>query len=412
MSEPLKPVWLTSDRLARIFRQVAEEGGQLQMVGGVVRDMVRGEAGDNWPADIDAACSLPPETTMKIGHELGIKVVPTGIEHGTVTFVMPEAKMEITTLRKDVETDGRHAKIEYSSNFEEDSHRRDFTMNALYLNQEGQITDYHDGVADAKAGRVRFIGDASTRITEDALRILRYFRFLATHGTGTPEQDAVDACAAHKDMLAHLSGERIQQEMQKLLAAKNPCPSIDAMAESGILDALFQGACHTGALTRLVYLENEYQTPIHAWLRLSVLLAKHTEEMLDMVLMRLRTSNEVKNLLKLLATTKPLSPDDDEAEQKKLIRQYGANYFRLLLLRSAALADKPWNIKGAFDAAANWKPPEFPLRGGDLISYGVPKGKEVGEQMRKLEEIWEENEYALDKDALIKKLKDEKGRGI
>jgi poly(A) polymerase len=405
------PPWLASDRMARIFRQVEAEGGQLKLVGGVVRDLIRGETGEGWPADIDAASSLPPQTMMKIGHDLGIKVVPTGLAHGTVTFVMPEAKMEITTLRRDVATDGRHAEVAYTDNFEQDAQRRDFTMNALYLAQDGTITDYHHGIADAKAGRVHFIGDAKQRITEDALRILRYFRFLATHGSGPAEQAALDACAQQQAMLQDLSGERIQQEMRKLLAAKNPCPAIDIMARLGILETIFQQPCHTGGVTRLVHLERAFAAAIHPWLRLSVLLANHNKEALAMVLMRLRVSNEVKNLLTLLASSPPLTEQDDAATHKKYIRQYGASYFRLLLLRSAALADTAWNIKSAFDAAAHWQPPEFPLKGGDLISYGVPKGKEVGAQLKKLEEIWEENDYALDKDALIKQLKEGKHRG-
>lgn len=404
------PAWLSSPSIAAVFNEVAARGGEMRIVGGVVRDLVRGELAPNaWPADIDAATSLPPETMMAIAALLGIKAVPTGIAHGTVTFVLQGCKLEITTLRRDVATDGRHAKVEYTDRFEEDAARRDFTMNALYLAVDGTITDFHGGVADAQAGNVKFIGDPAKRIEEDGLRMLRYFRFLATHG-GVPEASALAACKQHLSMIAQLSGERLQQEMVKLLAAKNPQPALEGMHACGVLAEVLQGEVVLPALARLLYLESHYHAVIHPWLRLSVLLAGRDVEALQLVLMRLRVSNEVKQIMTSLAAAVPLKNTDSAAERKEMIRQHGASYFRLLLLRSAALSETPWDLREPLAEATNWQPPQFPVKGGDVVAYGVPKGKAVGEQLKKLEEIWQESDYALNKPDLLKKLKDTLGR--
>jgi poly(A) polymerase len=406
MSQYPVPSWLKADVMASLFAAVREHGGEMRLVGGVVRELVRGELSDAWPRDIDAATTLPPETMMMIAANLGIKAIPTGIAHGTITLVIAPTKLEVTTLRRDIATDGRHATVAYTDRFEEDASRRDFTMNALYLAQDGTVSDFYHGIEAAKAGEVNFIGDAGQRIREDGLRILRYFRFLATHGSGKVSEAAIAACRDNIAMLAHLSGERIQQEMAKLLAAKNPHPAIEQMEACGVLPAIVQGNTNLAAHGRLMALEAQYNALIHPWLRLSVLLSERTLEALEITLMRWRASNDIKQIMMSLAKAEPLRADSAEADHKKVIREHGAAYFRLLLLRSAALATMPWDLRSPFDAASQWQPPQFPVKGVDVIAYGVPQGEKVGEQLRKLEEIWEKSDYSLEKPDLLKKIKD------
>jgi poly(A) polymerase len=210
----------------------------LRFVGGCVRDAVMGRN----VGDIDCATPAKPEEVVALLEAADIKAVPTGLAHGTITAVIDSKPFEITTLRKDVACDGRHAEVEYTDDWQQDALRRDFTMNALYCDAHGEVFDYTDGVDAARAGRIQFIGDAEARIREDGLRILRFFRFFATHGLGAPDTTALKACAAHKAMLADLSGERIQQEMLKLCAAESPYAALEAMQQGDVLAALLPQA--------------------------------------------------------------------------------------------------------------------------------------------------------------------------
>ena len=212
------PDWLMEKPLQQFFAATRAMGGEARAVGGAVRDGVLGVEA----YDVDIASTLLPEQTMQLAADQGWKAIPTGIAHGTVTLVLGERIVEVTTLRRDVKTDGRHAVVAFTDRFEEDAARRDFTFNALYQDSAGALYDYFGGIADLATQTVRFIGDAATRIQEDGLRILRFFRFLATHGKPPADADALAAIGTHKAMIANLSGERIATEMRKITGRRQP----------------------------------------------------------------------------------------------------------------------------------------------------------------------------------------------
>lgn len=231
---------LDDPRLATLFAALSKTGAETRVVGGAVRDALLGLP----PHEIDLATTALPDTVLAAARDAGLKGVPTGFEHGTVTIVVAGTPYEVTTLREDVETDGRFAKVRFGGDFEQDAKRRDFTINALSLSPDGKIHDYVGGLADIEARRVRFIGDAATRIREDYLRILRFFRFHAWYGDpeGGLDAEGLAACAAAQDGLDQLSRERVGAEMRKLLAAPDPAPALAAMAASGILARVLPGA--------------------------------------------------------------------------------------------------------------------------------------------------------------------------
>src|SRR5215469_4923726 len=242
--DPSKQPWMIAPETRKLMAALSEG----RFVGGAVRNALSG-----WPAgDIDIAVPMPPEETLRRLEVAAIKAVPTGIEHGTITAIVNGHPFEVTSLRRDVETDGRHAVVTFTDDWEEDAARRDFTMNALYASGDGEIFDYHGGVEDLIAGRVRFVGDAATRIKEDYLRILRLFRFHAWYGKGDMDLEALRAAADAKAGLAKLSGERIAKEMLRLLECQNPAPALRLMAASGVLSELLPYALELPRLEHLV----------------------------------------------------------------------------------------------------------------------------------------------------------------
>ncbi len=267
------PEWLDEPGLQRLFAATRAVGGEARVVGGAVRDHLLGRAG----GDVDLASTLTPEATMELAKVEAWKAIPTGIAHGTVTLVLPERVVEVTTLRHDVATDGRHAVVEYTDDFAADASRRDFTINALSMDADGAVYDYHGGRADLDARRLCFIGHAAARIAEDGLRILRYFRFMAQLGF-TGDDAALAACADARGMIAELSGERIAQEMKKLLTAKNPAVALQAMAESGLDHAVTKQAWQLTPLHAVIAREQEAGMTPNPWVRLLALMAPDARE--------------------------------------------------------------------------------------------------------------------------------------
>ncbi|HWA31138.1 MAG TPA: CCA tRNA nucleotidyltransferase, partial [Rhizomicrobium sp.] len=249
--EPIKNPWMTAPETRAVMEALAKDGGSARFVGGVVRNALLGRA----VGDIDIATPLTPDDVTKTLEAAGLKAVPTGIEHGTVTAVSNGRPYEVTTLRRDVSTDGRRAVVAFTKDWAEDAQRRDFTMNALYANADGEVFDTVGGVADLKAGKVRFVGDPATRIREDYLRILRLFRFHAWYGKGEIDKAALKAAAENRAGLAQLSGERIAKEMLKLLAAEDPVPVLRSMAASAILGEILPGELNIARLERLVAID-------------------------------------------------------------------------------------------------------------------------------------------------------------
>jgi poly(A) polymerase len=343
--------------------------GSCRWVGGAVRDTLAGIA----VKDIDMATSLAPETVIARLDAAGIRSVPTGIAHGTVTAVLPGGAVEITTLRRDVATDGRRATVAFSSDWREDASRRDFTINALYADPHTlAITDFFDGRADLAAARVRFIGDAEARIREDYLRILRYFRFQARFGSLPADAAAESACAALAPGLKGLSRERVGWELIRLLAEPDPAPTVARMAELGVLREVLPEA-DPAALPALIATETRESAAPDALRRLAALLTADPP-LVEAVAARLRLSAAQKKRLVSAAARRPGDTDDARA----LAYRIGPNAARdRLLLAGAGLG-----------SLVDWTPPTFPLKGGAIVARGVKAGPDVARILHAVEQRW------------------------
>lgn len=340
---------------------------EARFVGGVVRDSLLGHA----VADIDLATPLSPETVIARVRDSGFKPVPTGIAHGTITAVLPDGPVEVTTLRRDVSTDGRHAVVAFTDDWREDAARRDFTMNALYADpRTGALFDYFGGLDDLKAGRVRFIGDPLQRIAEDHLRILRFFRFHARFGQAIDEA-GLAACTARANDLMALSRERIAAELLKLLAAARAVPVVALMVERGILRAVIPEIDAEGAERLAVLAEREQAAGVapDAIRRLAALLPPQAAEAVGA---RLKLSNVDRKRL-IAATAGP----GDEGPRALAYRVGVAGAIDRLLLAGESV-----------DAVRDWTPPALPLTGGALVARGIGKGPEVARLLRQVETRW------------------------
>lgn len=386
-----RPAWLDEKGLQQLFAAIAAAGGEAQAVGGCVRDFLLGKGG----SDVDVASTLDPETLMQLADGKW-KAVPTGIEHGTITVVLPERVVEVTTLRKDVETDGRHAKVEYTDNFEEDAARRDFTINALYMDAHGEISDFFGGEADLAAKYLHFIGDADARIEEDALRILRYFRFLATLGWSV-DSGAKSACKTHLAMLDDLSGERIQQEMKKLLAAKSPAHALEQMDKIDVPEHLTGGHWELGALKFLLEQEAQHGLSTSPFLRLAVMLpGKGRAEMAAQVCDRWKLSRADRDLLKYLCADHGVP---DAAEVKMLLLKYDRDWVIWRVLFHAARSKQ--DLGAVLKVAREWQVPTFPVTAKDLLKAGMQEGPELGKKLKAIEQRWAKSDYTLTKKELL-----------
>jgi len=398
--DPLKHAWMRAPETRKLMAVLVEG----RFVGGAVRNALSGWAVQG----IDIAVPMPPEETLRRLEGAAIKAVATGLAHGTVTAIVGGRPYEVTSLRQDVETDGRHAVVEYTDDWMEDSRRRDFTMNALYANIEGEIFDYHGGVGDLIAGKVRFVGDPAARIREDYLRILRLFRFHAWYGKGDMDADALRAAAEAKAGLAQLSGERIAKEMLRLLECPNPAPSLRLMAASGVLPQLLPYALQLPRLANLVLIEAENQFPPDAVLRLAALLPDDADIALA-VGERLKLSGAERARLEGLAAAKEkIAAHLSAADVRRLLYRIGVPRFRDRVLLSWATAPRgvgaiQWRM--LLSIADSWERPRFPLTGREAMAAGVPEGPEVGRVLAAVEAWWMEEDFLPDQDALADKMK-------
>lgn len=387
------PAWLGEPMLQQFFAATKVLGGEARIVGGAVRDHLMGKGG----GDLDLATTLTPEQNMELATTNGWKAIPTGIAHGTVTVVLPGRVIEVTTLRRDVETDGRHAKIAYTDRFEEDAARRDFTFNALYMNAAGEITDFFHGVEDLKAHRVRFIGDARTRIAEDGLRILRYFRFLATHGKEV-DAEAIAAVREKRGMIEKLSGERIAMEMTKLMGARKPLLAVQQMEACELAPLLSNTRWDVTGLQCLLQHEPPHKESINPLVRLlSLIKPGERAAAAEWISERYKVSRAERTQLAELA--KPLHAVT-EAQVKEMLRALARPVVegKLLLAASDGTIDQ---VPQWLALVKNWAVPNFPVSAQDLIAQGFKEGLTLGETLRALERKWVESDYSLSKDALL-----------
>ena len=399
--DPARNTWMTAKPLAKVM---AALGGEARYVGGAVRNTLLGLD----VADIDIATPLTPDVVTKRLDAAGLKAVPTGIEHGTITAVADGQPYEVTTLRRDVETDGRRAVVAFATDWKEDAGRRDFTMNALYAAADGEIFDYHNGIADLKEGRVRFIGDATARIREDYLRILRLFRFHAWYGKGELDAVALNAAAAEKAGLAKLSGERIAQEMLRLLEAENPLPVLRVMAASGILAEILPGALDMARLERLCAIDAaNFFTPDPV-LRLAALLgndAKSAASAAD----RFKLSNKDRGRIEDLAGAKEkIVSYLSIREVRKLLYRLDRERFRdrtFLRWAEDAKMSNAIQWRALLELANVWQRPDFPLTGRDVMQAGVPEGPLVGQILNEVEDWWIDADFIDDEFSIAERLK-------
>ncbi len=381
--DPNQNPWMRVDGLRRIFDATKAAGGEVRFVGGCVRDALLGRA----VGDIDLAANLPPEKISEILQKAGLKIAPTGIEHGTVTAVADHKGYEITTLRRDVETYGRKAKVEFTDDWQADAARRDFTMNALYADESGKIYDYFSGREDLARRHVRFIGKAEDRIKEDVLRILRFFRFTAWYGQGPADAEGLAACAALANLLPQLSVERVWREVSKLLGADDPAPSWRSMIEQKILPHFLPEASDIARLENLIAAEKKFDMRAPALARLATLLPQD-ESQAAQVAQKLKMANREAEQIKLLAVLPGrLRGKLDPIPFRRVLYEYGAEACQPAVLLLAA-NDKAADIAPALAAAAEWQKPVFPIQGADLIKLGMNPGPNMGEVLRAVEEWW------------------------
>jgi poly(A) polymerase len=388
--------WLKDPALQAVMAAIAARGGEARVAGGAVRNALLSEE----VTEVDLASSLTPEEVTAACVAQGMSVHPTGIDHGTVTVVADHRPFEVTTLRHDVETDGRRATVKFTDDWEADAMRRDFTMNALYCDAKGRIYDFTSGHKDILARRVIFVGDPEQRIREDYLRILRFFRFHARYGEGVPDAKGLAACVRLSAGMDALSAERIRQEMFKLMAARGAVPTLELMAEQGILSHLLPYTEEWRVIGRL---------PPDPLLRLAVL-AREPYAMKE----RWRLSNHEGRRLEAISSLVPPTPGLREMEQKIVLYQLGpeawADLVRIAWARSdAALDDPRWRELLALPQ--RWPIPVMPVTGGDLLAQGMNPGPQIGVTLKALEDWWVASGFAPGKDELLKRLTQGKDNG-
>jgi poly(A) polymerase len=393
------PPWMFEAATRAVLRAFSAAGVEARFVGGAVREALLGrtDAGSGAEVDIDIATPASPERVIDLLQKSGIKVVPTGLAHGTVTAVVPPRHFEITTLRRDVETFGRHARVAFDADWAADAGRRDFTINAIFLSADGTIDDPVGGLADLRARRVRFVGDPATRISEDVLRLLRYYRFEARFGDGTGDPQARAACRAAAQLLPTLSAERVAQELVKLLETSDPIAALRMMQQDGVLSVVLPEARRLDRLQRMIEIEPEID-PLR---RLAALIDVDGSGAVALA-ERLRFSNAWRDRLHGLARPWPLDPQGDARAQRRELYRLGAERFRDVALLLAADGVISAARLGEFLALAGaWTPPRFPLAGRDVVALGIPPGERVGQLVDAVRAWWEAGDFTADRTACL-----------
>lgn len=400
--------WLAAPEVGAVMAALTTDGAVARFVGGCVRDTLAGRT----VGDKDIATSAPPEAVLRLLEAAGLKAIPTGIEHGTVTAVAHHVPFEITTLRHDVETDGRRARVAFTDDWLADAARRDFTMNALYADTDGTYYDPFDGAADLAAGRVRFVGDAETRIREDVLRILRFFRFHAHFGRGAPEPEGFAACRRLANLLPTLSGERVAAELLKLLNAPDPASTVALMVDAGVLAAILPEAGVPVRLRALVTVEGITigADPIR---RLAALVDGGASAA-NAVCGRLRLSNaQRERLARLVVPPVRPTPDWNARTARAWLYRLGTEAVRDLVLLAwadavaatgAAPRREAEGWRALLDLAGTWRAPRLPVGGEDVMTLGVAGGPEVGRLLAQVEAWWIEGDFEASRTQALEEL--------
>jgi poly(A) polymerase len=394
--------WLTSGPLPQLLAVLDRDGEEARVVGGAVRNALLGMTAD----EIDVATTAVPEEVVRRVQAAGFKPVPTGIEHGTVTVVVDKTPFEVTTLREDVETYGRHAKVAFGRDWRADAERRDFTVNAFSARPDGTVYDYVGGLDDLAARRVRFIGDPKQRIEEDYLRILRFFRFHAAYGTSDhPDRAGLAACIAGRNGLDQLSRERVRMELMKLVVAPHAVPTLIAMTDASLTLRVLGGVSYLASFEMMAKVEAAIGTrpdPVQRLGALAVWVAEDAERLWQ----RLRLTNvEHERLVSMGEGWRQLSPASSAQAQRAALYRLGPQHFTdhalLAWARSPSGAiDDAWRALATLPQP--WTAPAFPLKAADFMSRGVEKGPALGAAMAKAEKAWIAADFPSEPDALAR----------
>ena len=390
--------WMVEPATLRVLAALAEGGAEARFVGGSVRDALLGHPIE----DIDIATPAVPDRVIELLQKYGIKVVPTGIDHGTVTAIAgtPPRHFEITTLRHDVETYGRRARVAFGADWAADAARRDFTINAIFLDPDGTLHDPVGGLADLRARRVRFVGDPATRIAEDVLRILRYYRFEARFGSSLGDPQARAACHAMANLLLGLSSERVAQELVRLLATADPARALRMMEEDGVLAVILPEAHRVDRLRNLTGIEPE-PDPLR---RLAALIDVDYDGAVALA-ERLHLANVARDRLGGLARPWRINPSEGISGQGRALYRLGAERYRdIALLLAAEGAMSRQRLDELLTLARGWTHPAFPLSGHDVTALGIPPGPEVGRLLDAVREWWEAGDFGADREACLAQL--------
>jgi tRNA nucleotidyltransferase/poly(A) polymerase len=398
--------WLGDAGLQKLLAVLSLDGAEARIAGGAVRNTLLGEP----VTDIDIATTNLPDETIARAEAATFKTVPTGKDHGTITVIAAGKPYEVTTLRSDIETDGRRARVRFGRDWARDAERRDFTINALYADADGRVVDLVGGLDDLETRTLRFIGDAEQRIREDYLRILRFFRFFAWYGDGRPDGEGIKACARLKAGLDVLSAERVWAELKKLLAAPDPSRALLWMRQTGVLTRVLPETEKWGIdfLPGLVDAEASQKWKTDPLLRLEVIVPPDAVRIAAMA-ERLRLSRAEAERLKSWAETSLPPSDTSEAELARIAYRGNpagiADRMRLALAAAHAKSDSATAKRYArmLKFLKSWQKPSLPVSGNDLLAAGLMPGKGLGSILKSLEDEWVESNFSLHRDALLKR---------
>jgi poly(A) polymerase len=396
--------WLTSEPVQAVLAAITNAGFEARVVGGAVRNAMLGVP----VKDVDIATTALPQDVIHLAASAGLGAVPTGLSHGTVTVIAQRQTIEVTTLRRDIETFGRQARVAFTTDWAEDAARRDFTLNALYCDADGDVHDPVGGYPDLVARRVRFIGRAEDRIREDYLRILRFFRFTAAYGAGEPDAAGLAASIALADGMDQLSAERVRAELLRLLATPRAVEIVHVMAEAGLFEHLLGVRGRPDLLRRVVDIEAALDLAPDPLMRLAVLSGGGRH--LTPLAARLRLSNsESERLARLVLPDPAFSPETVEAEARAFLYRFGVETFSDGVVFAWAFSDASPNDaawRERYHLPSRWPVPVLPVRGADLLDKGLAEGPAIGRIIRAFEEWWISEDFPSNEVRLARALSD------
>ena len=395
-----KARWLADAGLQKLLSVLSADGEEARIAGGAVRNALLGEP----VTDIDIATTNLPEAVISRAEAAGFKTVPTGIDHGTVTVIAGGTPYEVTTLRADIETDGRRARVEFGRDWQRDAERRDFTINGMYADADGQVVDLVGGLGDLQSRTLRFIGDAEDRIKEDYLRVLRFFRFFAWYGSGRPDAEGIKASARLKAGLDGLSAERVWSELRKLLSAPDPSRALLWMRQTGVLTRVLPETEKWGidAVPGLIEAESAQGWKPDALLRLASMVPPDAKRLAGLA-ERLRLSNAEAERLQAWARADTPAATWGEAELARAAYRGATSGIadRMRLAKSDMETTQRYGRLLSF--LSSWEKPVMPVTGNDLLAAGLMPGKALGAILKSLENEWLESNFSLNRDALLKR---------